>query len=51
MREATREAAEAAIDVLLQERREFPPSATRRRCAIRRWWKTWSARPTPSCAP
>jgi acetyl-CoA synthetase len=27
MSEATREAAEAAIDVLLQERREFPPSA------------------------
>jgi acetyl-CoA synthetase len=27
MGEATREAAEAAIDVLLQERREFPPSA------------------------
>jgi acetyl-CoA synthetase len=27
MSDATREAAEAAIDVLLQERREFPPSA------------------------
>jgi acetyl-CoA synthetase len=27
MSEATRAAAEAAIDVLLQERREFPPSA------------------------
>ncbi len=34
MSEATREAAEAAIDVLLQERREFPPSAEFSSCAV-----------------